>query len=205
MIKALFLDFGGVIAEEGYKNSLLNIAGRYGIQKDIFFKKCADLIYETGYIVGKNNQSGYFEAIRRHFDIKFEDSEFERIILSSFKIRKSILNIVEEIKKHKLLTAILSDQTDWLDKINESEDFFKYFDFIFNSYHINMGKREIKTFYYVSEQVSLKPQEILFIDDQMQNIINARETGINGICLTDENEIIDYLTKKLLQNNGTNH
>lgn len=195
MIKGLFLDFGGVIADEGYKNGLFNIADRFGIEKEVFFKKCADLIYETGYIIGKSNQKEYFDSIKRHFSIRFEDSEFEKIILTSFKIRTPILEITREIRKLNIITAILSDQTDWLDKINEKEDFFRYFDFVFNSYHIGMGKRELKTFYYVAERVSLKPDEILFIDDQMPNIEKAKQVGINGVCLTDEKEIIDYLIK----------
>lgn len=196
MTKGLFLDFGGVVADEGYREGLFAIADRFNINRETFFKKCADLIYETGYIIGDCGQERYFNAIRESFGISINDDEFEKTILNSFKIRKNIIAIVQKIKKKGIITAILSDQTDWLDKLNKRENFFKYFDFVFNSYHIKMGKRDVKTFYYVSQRASLVPQEILFIDDQPSNIERARMAGVKGICLTDEKEIINLLKKE---------
>ncbi|MCX7958601.1 MAG: HAD-IA family hydrolase [Deltaproteobacteria bacterium] len=193
MVKGLFLDFGGVIADEGYREGLFLIAERHGIDKGLFFSRCADLIYETGYIIGECGQDKYFEEIRNHFHINTSDREFESILLSSFRIRKPVLETVEKIRTKGIITAILSDQTDWLDKLNEQFGFFRYFDFVFNSYHIKMGKRDINTFRYVANKVSLPPSEILFIDDQKSNIDRAVSAGIRGICLTEENEIINFL------------
>ncbi len=198
MTKGLFLDFGGVIADEGYRDGLFLIAQRFNIDREIFFRKCADLIYDTGYITGDCSQKEYFGAIKAFFNIKIEDSEFEKLMLTSFRIRRKILECVETIRKKGIITAILSDQTDWLDKLNEREDFYRYFDFVFNSYHIKMGKRDVNTFGYVAEKVSLKPSEIIFIDDQRPNIERAIQSGMKGICLTEEDEIIDFLRKEFL-------
>ncbi len=198
MLKGLFLDFGGVIADEGYKESLFLFADKFGIERERFFQKCADLIYETGYIIGKSNQKIYFAEIKKSFNIEFDDFEFEKTILGSFRIRKNILDIVERVRQKGIITAILSDQTDWLDKINEKYNFFKDFNFVFNSYHIGMGKRGKEIFNYVAKETNLKTSEILFIDDQMQNIERARQTGIKGICLTDEKDILQLIINTFL-------
>jgi len=199
MYKGLFLDFGGVIADEGYREGLYKIAKRYNIDPDIFFKRCADLIYETGYITGESSQGVYFDEIRKTFGIEIDDEEFENMILNSFRIRGAILETVDRIRKRGIITAILSDQTDWLDRLNRKFNFFRFFDYVFNSYHIKMGKRDEKTFLYVADKTGLSPSEIIFIDDQIPNVERAMRTGMNAVCLTIENEIIDFLKKNFLE------
>ncbi|MGC8926687.1 MAG: HAD-IA family hydrolase [Myxococcota bacterium] len=198
MIKGLFLDFGGVIADEGYRDGLYKVAQRFNLNGKEFFTGCADLIYETGYIIGRCSQKEYFDSIRNYFKIQIDDNMFEQMILNSFKIRRPILEIVQKIREKKITTAILSDQTDWLDKLNKREDFFHYFDFVFNSYFIGMGKRDINTFRKVAQMASLNPGEIIFIDDQLPNIERANKAGIIGICLGDEGEILEFLQKEFL-------
>ena len=195
MYKGLFMDFGGVIADEGYRDGLHKIADKYNIASDIFFKKCADLIYESGYITGDCDQERYFTEIRRFFQIDIKDEEFENMILNSFKIRYSILEIVDRIRGRGVITAILSDQTDWLDRLDSKYRFFRFFDYVFNSYHIKMGKRDEQTFIYVADKVGLKTSEIIFIDDQSPNVERAKRSGMNAVCIADENEIINFLKR----------
>lgn len=198
MIKALLLDFGGVIADEGYREGLFEIARRYNLNTHQFFRRCADLIYETGYITGKCDLGEYVRAINKHFNIDIDPLQFDHTILESFRVRDSILNIVDEVRKRGFLTGILSDQTDWLDKIDARYNVFRHFDFVFNSFHIGMGKRELKTFYFVAETMSIRPEEILFIDDQMPNIEMAKKAGIMAVCLTDEIEIYEFIKSRFI-------
>ncbi len=202
--KGLLLDFGGVIADEGYREGLYILADKYKIDRIEFFKRCADLIYDTGYIIGKSSQKAYIKSIEDTFKIKINKLEFEKIIIDSFKIRKSILDIVTMVREQNVISAILSDQTDWLDRLNEKYDFFRYFDFIFNSYYIGMGKRDRRLFRYVADKLSSKPEELLFIDDQQPNIDRALIEGLNAVCLTDVNDITGFLNDTFLKNKEIN-
>ena len=69
----------------------------------------------------------------------------------------------------------------------------KYFDKVFYSHLMQMRKPELKIFKQVIKETGIKPDESLFIDDNMNNVKKAREAGLHSVCHNPENEIIDAL------------
>jgi putative hydrolase of the HAD superfamily len=53
MIKAVIFDFGGVLAEKGFRKGLKAIGIQNGLNPDSFFMTAAELIYQTGYVTGR--------------------------------------------------------------------------------------------------------------------------------------------------------
>jgi putative hydrolase of the HAD superfamily len=64
MIKAIIFDFGGVLAEEGFKEGLMTIGKEKGFDPDHFFKILSELIYQTGYVTGSSDEHAYWNAVR---------------------------------------------------------------------------------------------------------------------------------------------
>ena len=64
--------------------------------------------------------------------------------------------------------ALLSDQTDWLDELNQQDPFFQHFDHIFNSFSLKKSKRDASLFEDVAGRLGVKPREILFVDDTLR-------------------------------------
>lgn len=61
------------------------------------------------------------------------------------------------------------------------------------SCRINMRKPEKEIFEFVINDNQLKPSETLFIDDSLQNVESARETGLIAYHLTAPQTILDVL------------
>ncbi len=101
-----------------------------------------------------------------------------------------MMDIVRNLREKGFLVGILSDQTQWLDELNQKYDFFKEFDVIFNSYHIGRGKHDSKTFTYVSESIGLAPEEIVFVDDNPGHIERARSIGMKAILFVNKDSFI---------------
>jgi putative hydrolase of the HAD superfamily len=181
MIKAVIFDFGGVLAEEGFREGLMSTAERNGIDPFKFFKLAEELIYETGYIIGIANESFYLNTIREKTGIKEDNRTLRDDILRRFVLRPRILKIVEKIKSSGLITAILSDQTNWLDELNEKNPFFHRFDYIFNSFHLKKGKRDSSIFRDVCSAMGVRPDETVFVDDNIENIKRAFSEKLNVI------------------------
>ena len=57
-------------------------------------------------------------------------------------------------------------------------DFDNYFDKCFYSHKIGHRKPDVQTFEYVLNQIQLKPQEILYLDDTTEHLDTARQMGI---------------------------
>ncbi|MBI4689932.1 MAG: HAD family phosphatase [Nitrospirae bacterium] len=173
MIRAVIFDFGGVLAEEGFKEGTKAIARENGLDPDVFFRTADDLIYQTGYVLGLSDESYFWKALRERTGIIGTDRELREEILKRFVLRHAMISHVEKIISAGLITAILSDQTNWLDEINQRTPFFHHFDHIFNSYHLKKGKRDASLFRDVCSEMGISPDEAVFVDDNIENIKRA--------------------------------
>lgn len=178
----VIFDFGGVLAEKGFEEGLRAIADRHGLDGTGFFNLAHELIYSTGYIVNRTDECSYWQMIRDKTGIRDNDAVLRNYILSRFFIRPWMINIVSELRANGIGSAILSDQTNWLDELNEKYDFFKYFDAVFNSYHLEKNKRDHSHFSDTANRLNHAPQSLLFVDDSDVNCRTARETGMKTIC-----------------------
>lgn len=184
-IKAVIFDFGGVLAEEGFREGLLAIGRKNGLPPEEFRKTADDLIHETGYVTGNASEHAYWEKVRAVTGITGTDDELRSEIMERFVLRTELIDIVQRIKSNGLLLAVLSDQTNWLDEINERTPFFEHFQYVFNSYRIRKSKRDSTVFGDVCTAIGIDPNEGLFIDDNIDNVQRASHEGLQVIQYRD--------------------
>jgi putative hydrolase of the HAD superfamily len=185
MVKVLVLDFGGVLADEGFREGLKAIAKNNGLDPEKFFAVARNLIYDSGYVTGKADEHGYWEAIRVKTKVRNADNELRREILNRFVLRRPMLEEIKRVRATGVTVALLTDQTDWLDELNQQEPFYQHFDYIFNSFHLQKSKRDATLFDDIAGQLGVKPREILFVDDTPENLERARARGWKTLRFTN--------------------
>ncbi|OPZ59840.1 MAG: Alpha-D-glucose-1-phosphate phosphatase YihX [Deltaproteobacteria bacterium ADurb.Bin510] len=184
-IRAVLFDFGGVIADEGFKHGLQAIAQLNGLDPTTFIGLTRSLIYSSGYINGQTSEAEFWQRLRELSGISQSDAELREAILCRFTLRPHMLATVDRLRARGLTVAILSDQTNWLDELNARDDFFKHFDMVFNSFYLGTNKSDAEIFVSVRNGLFVYPQQILFIDDYAGNTDRARAKGLNTILYTD--------------------
>jgi HAD superfamily hydrolase (TIGR01509 family) len=184
-IDVVLFDFGGVLADEGWKKGFTVIAEANGLDADNVIQVAAGTVYETGYILGKGSEGSFWNAMREKTGIQGDDASLKHEILSRFILRDWMIDLVKKLKAENLIVGILSDQTDILDKLNARFDFFKWFDYVFNSYHLGKGKWDISLFDDIAGLLKTPPDRILFIDDDTGNVERARQKGWKAILYTN--------------------
>jgi len=189
-IDVVLFDFGGVIAEEGWKQGLKVIARVNELDEEKFLQEAIDTIYATGYLLGKAPASRFWSALREKTGIKESDALLTNEILSRFHIRDWMIDLAKKLKAQKITVGILSDQTDMLDKLNQRYDFFKWFDHVFNSYHLGKGKRDSSLFDDVTRTLRSSPERILFIDDDPGHVDRAGKKGWKTIRYVDRDSFL---------------
>ncbi len=75
-----------------------------------------------------------------------------------------------------------------------------YFDGFITSTELKMPKSFPDIYKVIANKLSVKPEEIIFIDDQQKNIIAANQVGVTTIQFMNTQQIITELTKKLSEN-----
>lgn len=186
LIKAVLLDYGGVIADEGFQDGLRAMAREQGLDPEVMMNVARDAVYDSGFVLGQGSEQAFWAMMREGSGLGGSDEALTQRVLEGFVLRPWMIERVEQWRAQGLITAILSDQTHWLDRLDERDHFFGYFDHVFNSYHMGRGKRDPGLFFDIAEQLALAPAEILFVDDMKSNTTRARDAGWQAIHYVDK-------------------
>jgi putative hydrolase of the HAD superfamily len=201
-VRAVIFDYGGVLAEEGFRGGLHAIARGQGLDSAKVHRTAMDAIYDCGYISGHGSEAGFWAMMRDRTGIHGEDDALSREILRRFVLRPRVMEAVRRLRGGGIITAILSDQTDWLVRLDRRDDFFREFDRVFNSYDLGKGKRDPRIFDDVVAVLGIAPREALFIDDMPSNVERAKERGLQAILCTGEEELLRDLEQLYVSIHG---
>lgn len=194
LIQAVLFDFGGVLAEEGFRDGLMAIARAHGLDPSQFFTSAAREAYCGGYVIGRAREHAYWDALRRTTGITGSDEELRKEILDRFVLRPWMLDLVRRLRKRVRTVAILSDQTNWLDELDFRHNFFREFNYVFNSYRLGTSKVDPQIFSDVAAEIGCAPSEMLFIDDNEGHVERARSRGLHAVLFVDQADLMDHLT-----------
>jgi HAD superfamily hydrolase (TIGR01509 family) len=183
-ICAVIFDFGGVIAEEGFQQGLYAIADKFGLDQKRFFQLANEAVYNSGYVTGAGSEKEFWDEVRKHTGIMATDEELRQEILTRFIPRQWMLDTINAMRQHGIITAILSDQSDWLDTLDARYHFFQYFDAVYNSFHLGKTKRDSTIFADTLRALKVNAGEALFIDDNIGHIDRAAGAGLQTHCYT---------------------
>jgi putative hydrolase of the HAD superfamily len=190
-IKAVLLDYGGVIADEGFQNTLRAICREQGLDETATLQVAKHVVYDSGFILGWGTEETFWQSMRDGAGLKGSDSELTRRVLEGFVLRPWMIEWVKQLRSQGYGTVILSDQSNWLDWLDQRDHFFQHFTQVFNSYHMGKGKRDPSLFLEIAEKLALSPSEILFVDDMQSNIARAQSAGWNAIRYLDKASFLE--------------
>lgn len=186
-----------MLAEEGFREGLKAIARQNGMDPVALHRLAVEVIYASGYVLGRGTEMEFWDMMRRRSGIRGSDSELTHEILERFVLRPKMIEIVRSLRRDNLITGILSDQTNWLDILNERDHFFHEFDRVFNSYYLGKGKKDLTIFDDITRTLGVLASETLFVDDHPGNIERASHRGLKTILYRDHDLFLIELEQVL--------
>lgn len=195
-ISAILFDYGGVLAEEGFRNGLIKLAEEQSLNAEAMPAEGIKAVYDSGFVLGRGTAADFWSLMRERTGLIGDDAILTDRILSGFVIRPWMISLVLQCHEQGYVTGILSDQTYWLDCLNERDHFYDAFDHVFNSYTLGKGKQEPSTFNDVATDIGLPCGEILFIDDDAGNVKRAQEAGMQVLHYVDKDRFIQELEQR---------
>ena len=194
-VEAVLFDFGGVLADEGFRDGLYAIAGANSIDPEEFAFQARELIHSTGYLTGEGDEHSYWDAMRTHTGISGDDKDLRDTILKRFTLRGWMFDVLKKLGIDGVRLFILSDQTNWLDELEEKHHFYHLFEKVFNSYHIRKCKRDQSLFEDVLKILNLDPDSVLFVDDTKEHIERAHAVGLKTIWFQGKEDFLEKMKR----------
>jgi putative hydrolase of the HAD superfamily len=192
-IRAVLFDFGGVLAEEGFREGLADLACQQGLDPQAVYWAASDAIYSTGYVLGWGTEDEFWRILRQKTGLTNTIETMRLAIAARFVLRPRMFALVRALRCQGYITAILSDQTDWLDQLDAELHFSQDFVKVYNSYHLGKGKRDPSVFDDVVGDLGLAPQHVVFVDDNPGNVERARSQGLKAVLFLNEDQCMNAL------------
>lgn len=191
MDKVVIFDWGGVV--ENHENNLKDLKEA----KIRMIKKYNNSLSDeeilngwtdktsTGILMGATNNidaiKDWINLVQSNLNIKISFEEFKSTYEEEFeKVRyyKNVVNYAHSLK-NKCKIGILSNLLPFDKKRIDAQYDLSKFDYVYLSFEIGMRKPNREIYEYVLTDLKVKPQNILFIDDDCTNISVAKEYGWN--------------------------
>jgi putative hydrolase of the HAD superfamily len=185
MIRCVAFDFGGVVAEEGFRNGMIAIAEEFDLDPSETVKLAFRLVFEARFVEGRCTEEQMWKLFRERTGIRVGDEVLRQMVLSRFVIRPWMLARAQDLKDKGYIVAMLTDQAEWLKELDSTTPFLHLFDPVINSWDTGKTKKDPTAFTDLAAAAGVKPEEILFVDDNEGNIERAAAMGLKTILYSD--------------------
>ena len=83
-IKAVLLDYGGVIADEGFQDGLRAMAREQGLDEGTMMNVARSAVYDSGFLLGLGTENEFWKCMREGTGLKGNNTELTQCILEGF-------------------------------------------------------------------------------------------------------------------------
>ena len=195
-LRAVVFDYGMVLTGEpnaGARSELLRITGLPNERFEQLY--WAD---RHAYDEGKLTGLAFWEKLLKDGELKLNAGAAEELDLWDARMWTTqdpvMLAWQLELKRHGILTAILSNMGDNVHANMQREfDWLARFDALVWSYELRVAKPDPAIYLHVLKELGTKPEETLFLDDKLINIEAAEALGMRGIVFSTVEKLRDDL------------
>lgn len=191
-IRAVYFDLGGVILRTEDKGPRTELAQSLGLDYDgmdhaVFGPSSIDAS------IGAMSEEQHWHNVVRAFNLP--ESEVARVRQAFFagdRIDYSLVNFLRSLRpayKVGLISNAWSGLREWM--INQEID--DAFDHLTISAEFGGGKPEPGIYLYALDQLNIRPEEAVFVDDMPANIAAANTLGMHGILFKTAEQTIGEL------------
>jgi putative hydrolase of the HAD superfamily len=197
MIRALLLDLGNVVLEVDFRRTFRRWAESAGVDVAHFHANWSlDEAYEAherGHIAFEE----YIESLATSLEVRMPLSDWKAgwndLFVGPFDEVQHRLEALEgSMPLYAFTNTNRTHEVAWRERFPEA---LTSFDEIFVSSTIGMRKPDREAYEWVAGAMDLAPQEILFLDDNLDNIHGAKATGLEVEWIRSPADVVDVLSR----------
>ena len=194
MKKEIVFDIGGVLFELDLKNSIPKLLNSTEENGELLFQQWLFSKSVREFESGKISYEDFFKNMVKEFNLKVDfetfTNEFKKVILGAFDETEWLINTLKDDYNLYLLSNIT--KIHW-DMVNSYDYIKKNIKKPFISYLLGMAKPEIEIFELMIKEIGVKPENILYFDDNLSNVESALKSGLDAYHTIGIKEVIKKL------------
>jgi len=146
---------------------------------------------------GKMRASEFYEKMAKTFGIRRNQVNWAGNFAKLAKINKKTIDVIKRARKNGYTIAYLTnvDYARYAHMKKLLAPYRSLFSFGFASCYMHMRKPKRRTFEYVLKKMGISAKEAVFIDNEKQNVIGAKATGIKSILFKNNSDLLKKLRR----------
>jgi len=195
--KSAIFDMGNVLVRFSYDRAFQGLSRLTGkdpqIFKEILFKSGFALALESGQM----NEYELFAKVKSMIGSHTATQEFIDCVCDIFTPYPEMEDMLAEVKQTGVRMVLLSNVSDMhFQYLRQRYDFFKHFDDFVLSYVVGSCKPEKQIYESAVKAAQTAPEHCFFTDDVHENIIGARNFGMDAHHFIGHEDLRDALIKR---------
>jgi len=196
MIKAITFDLDGVYFINGKSNFIDNLE-KLGVPREEairVFSKSDEMkkLYKTG----KMTDQEFWSFAIKEWGINLTVKEVIEILINGYEVNDEVVKVVREVRKNGYETCICSNNFPArINRLQERFGFLNDFDVVALSYEVGATKPSPKIFQDLVDKAGVNPEEIIFADDNEENLTGAKKLGIQTFFYEGFDKFLEKLKK----------
>lgn len=182
-IKLIILDNYGVILHGGYPQTMKFLAKKY--KRDwielhkIFYTKYFNMAAER-----KITQTVAWKMAVEETKIPMRWQDVRKLHYSFMGINKDVARLLPKMRKLAKVVLVSKNTRSQFSDVDKFLHFKGHFDGVINTYELNLPKASKETMIYIFKRFNVRPKEVIFVDDQEDNLDAARMLGVHVFLYT---------------------
>lgn len=192
MIKAICFDLDGVYFTPKGKNSFhQGLITEYGVKKEIVDEVMQKSSLMAKLVRGQINATDFWNEFRNITGITASDQELTGRWVRDYEINPQVKKAVLRAKELGYKTCVCTNNNGIrLPRLVEQFNLAKDFDVIVSSHEIGHPKPAKEIFGELLKQLNVKPNELIYSDDNPNRLAGASELGIETFVFENFDQFI---------------
>jgi glucose-1-phosphatase len=195
-ISTIIFDLGGVIVDLSPQATADAFAALANVPVQQVFKAYTLNPDFNSFEKGELTESDFRNAIRRIFSVEASDAEIDHcwnaMLLGLPSAKLDLLQKLMGDYNTLLLSNTNSIHLDYIeDRMLAKSSLDRFFNKAYYSHKIGMRKPDTEIYQHVLKENKLLPEQTVFMDDNIENILAARSIGIETVHITHPDMIFE--------------
>lgn len=193
IIRGIAFDWGGIFTEGTFDEAAVaNIARLLTVGEEQVAQTYYPLMAE--FEAGAFGLDEFVARFRRESGLSFSAEEFRDTFLSSRRERPQMYRLLAAIPADYRVGILSNNVAGLCDLVRDDPRMARIDDFLFSN-ELRIRKPDPAAFAALDEALGMAPHEIVFIDDNAENIRACRVLGFQGIQLRDFSSFIQEFAR----------
>ncbi len=180
VVRAIVVDLGGVLFAEGSSEAADVLSRRYGYDKNVVlgvFRSPESIALRKGLLSDEEFWTYAQSSLPEHYDAR----TIQQAWYDGYLLDEDVLELIRQLKSRYTLLVFSGNIKSRVDYLDGKYDFRKHFDYEIYSFDHGLNKPDRAFVDVMLEKAGCRPNEVVYIDDQISATAPAQALGVKTI------------------------